>query len=92
VLGEGPEALTFTAAMTFDGRQAQVQYQNGVFNGFACFSAFMYGGHEYQLDVQGRTGRSTTGRTAWRTSATSQRPAIWIPAFPTYDRMREDPR
>jgi len=54
VLGEGPEALTFTAAMALPGTQAQVQYLNGVFNGFAYFSAFMYGGHEYQLDVQGR--------------------------------------
>ena len=55
VLGEGPEALIFTAAMALGGTQAQVQYQNGVFNGFAYFSAFFYGGHEYQLDVQGRT-------------------------------------
>jgi hypothetical protein len=55
VLGQGPEALTFTAAMALGGTQAQVQYLNGIFNGFAYFSAFMYGGHEYQLDVQGRT-------------------------------------
>jgi len=54
VLGDVLGSLTFTAADGLSGEPVQVQYNNGVFNGFAYFAAFMYGGHEYQLDVQGR--------------------------------------
>jgi hypothetical protein len=54
VLGDLPGSLTFTAADGLSGEPVQVQYNNGVFNGFAYFAAFMYNGHEYQLDVQGR--------------------------------------
>ena len=53
VLGDVPGSLTFTAAGGLPGELVQVQYNNGVFNGFAYFAAFMYNGHEYQLDVQG---------------------------------------
>lgn len=55
VMGDVPGAMTFTAADGLTGELVQVQYNNGVFNGFAYFSAFMFGGHEYELDVQGRT-------------------------------------
>jgi hypothetical protein len=55
VLGDAPGALTFTAAGGLPGELVQVQYYNGQFNGFAYFAAFMYDGHPYQLDVQGRT-------------------------------------
>jgi hypothetical protein len=55
VLGDLPGSLTFTAADGLPGELVQAQYHNGQFNGFAYFSAFMYNGHEYQLDVQGRT-------------------------------------
>jgi len=51
VLGDVPGALTLTAANGVD--LVQAQYLNGHFNGFAYFAAFMYGGHEYQLDVNG---------------------------------------
>jgi hypothetical protein len=54
VLGDVPGSLTFTAAGGLTGEPVQVQYYNGQFNGFAYFAAFMYNGHEYQLDVQGR--------------------------------------
>lgn len=54
VLGDVPGSLTFTAADGLTGEPVQVQYNNGVFNGFAYFAAFMFNGHEYQLDVQGR--------------------------------------
>lgn len=54
VLGDVPGSLTFTAADGLAGEPVQVQYNNGVFNGFAYFAAFMFNGHEYQLDVQGR--------------------------------------
>lgn len=54
VMGDVPGSLTFTAADGLPGEPVQVQYNNGQFNGFAYFSAFMYNGHEYQLDVQGR--------------------------------------
>lgn len=54
VMGDVPGSLTFTAADGLSGEPVQVQYNNGVFNGFAYFAAFMYNGHEYQLDVQGR--------------------------------------
>jgi len=54
VLGDEPGSLTFTAADGLPGEPVQVQYNNGQFNGFAYFAAFMYNGHEYQLDVQGR--------------------------------------
>lgn len=55
VLGDVPGSLTFTAADGLPGELVQAQYYNGQFNGFAYFAAFMYDGHEYQLDVQGRT-------------------------------------
>lgn len=55
LMGDAPGAMTFTAANGLPGEPVQVQYYNGVFNGFAYFSAFMFNGHEYQLDVQGRT-------------------------------------
>ena len=55
VLGDEPVSLTFGAADGLAGEPVQVQYYNGQFNGFAYFAAFMYGGHEYQLDVQGRS-------------------------------------
>jgi hypothetical protein len=55
VLGDVPGSLTFTAADGLPGELVQVQYYNGQFNGFAYFAAFMYDGHPYQLDVQGRT-------------------------------------
>jgi len=55
VLGDVPGSLTYTAADGLPGELVQAQYNNGQFNGFAYFSAFMYNGHEYQLDVQGRT-------------------------------------
>ncbi len=55
VLGDVPGSLTYTAAGGLPGELVQAQYNNGQFNGFAYFSAFMYNGHEYQLDVQGRT-------------------------------------
>jgi hypothetical protein len=54
VLGDEPGSLTFTAADGLPGEPVQAQYYNGQFNGFAYFAAFMYNGHEYQLDVQGR--------------------------------------
>ena len=54
VLGDEPVSLTFTAADGLTGEPVQVQYLNGQFNGFAYFAAFMFNGHEYQLDVQGR--------------------------------------
>ena len=54
VLGDVPGSLTFTAADGLTGEPVQVQYNNGVFNGFAYFAAFIFNGHEYQLDVQGR--------------------------------------
>ena len=54
VLGDVPGSLTFTAADGLTGEPVQVQYSNGQFNGFAYFAAFMFNGHEYQLDVQGR--------------------------------------
>jgi hypothetical protein len=53
VLGDIPGALTLTAANGVVGNPVQAQYFNGHFNGFAYFAAFMFGGHEYQLDVQG---------------------------------------
>lgn len=53
VMGEGPDALIFTAADALPTTVAQVQYRNGGFNGFAYFSAFTFAGHEYELDVQG---------------------------------------
>jgi len=53
VLGDGLTPLTLTAADGLPGELVQAQYRNGQFNGFAYFAAFMYGGHEYQLDVQG---------------------------------------
>ena len=55
VLGDVPGSLTLTAADGVVGNPVQVQYYNGQFNGFAYFAAFMYDGHEYELDVQGRT-------------------------------------
>lgn len=54
VLGDEPVSLTLTAADGLTGEPVQVQYLNGQFNGFAYFAAFMFNGHEYQLDVQGR--------------------------------------
>lgn len=54
VMGDVPGSLTFHAADGLPGEPVQVQYYNGQFNGFAYFAAFMYNGHEYQLDVQGR--------------------------------------
>jgi hypothetical protein len=54
VLGDVPGSLTFTAADGLSGQAVQVQYYNGLFNGFAYFAGFMYNGHEYELDVQGR--------------------------------------
>ena len=54
VLGDVPGSLTFMAADGLVGEPVQVQYFNGQFNGFAYFAAFMFNGHEYQLDVQGR--------------------------------------
>lgn len=53
VLGDGPNALVFNSQDALPTTVAQIQYHNGAFNGFAYFSAFVYGGHEYQLDVQG---------------------------------------
>jgi hypothetical protein len=55
VMGDVAGAQIFTAAMALPGSVAQVQYQNGAFHGFAYFSAFFYGNHEYQLDIQGGT-------------------------------------
>lgn len=55
VMGDEPGSLTFTAAGGLTGEPVQVQYYNGQFNGFAYFSAFVFNGHEYELDVQGRT-------------------------------------
>lgn len=55
VMGDVPGSLTFTAAAGLPGEPVQAQYYNGQFNGFAYFAAFMFNGHEYQLDVQGRT-------------------------------------
>jgi hypothetical protein len=55
VMGDlvSPAPFIFTAAMALPGTAAQVQYNNGVFNGFSYFSAFFYNEHEYQLDMQG---------------------------------------
>ena len=53
VLGDVPGALTLTAANGIPGNPVQVQYMNGQFNGFAYFASFMYGQHEYELDVNG---------------------------------------
>jgi hypothetical protein len=54
VMGDAPGALTFSAADGLVGEPVQVQYNNGQFNGFAYFAAFMFNGHQYELDVQGR--------------------------------------
>jgi hypothetical protein len=57
VMGDlvSPAPFIFTAAMALPGSVAQVQYNNGAFNGFAYFSAFFYNAHEYELDMQGGT-------------------------------------
>ena len=55
VMGDlvSPAPFLFTAAMALPSTVAQVQYNNGAFNGFAYFSQFVFGGATYQLDVQG---------------------------------------
>jgi hypothetical protein len=57
VMGDlvSPAPFIFTAAMALPGSVAQVQYNNGAFNGFAYFSAFFLNAHEYELDMQGGT-------------------------------------
>jgi hypothetical protein len=55
VMGDGPNPLLFNSLNTLPDTPVQIQYNNGAFNGFAYFSAFMYGGHEYELDMQGGT-------------------------------------
>jgi hypothetical protein len=55
VMGDlvSPAPFIFSAAMALPGSVAQAQYNNGAFNGFAYFAAFLYNQHEYQLDMQG---------------------------------------
>jgi hypothetical protein len=55
VMGDGSNPLLFNSSNALPTTVAQIQYRNGAFNGFAYFSAFVYGGHEYQLDMQGGT-------------------------------------
>jgi hypothetical protein len=57
VMGDlaSPAPFIFTAAMALPGSVAQVQYNNGAFNGFAYFAAFFFDAHEYELDMQGGT-------------------------------------
>ena len=55
VMGDmlSPAPFIFTAANALPTTVAQVQYNNGAFNGFAYFSQFLFQNHQYQLDVQG---------------------------------------
>jgi hypothetical protein len=55
VMGDlvSPAPFVFTAAQALPTTVAQVQYNNGAFNGFAFFSQFVFADHQYQLDVQG---------------------------------------
>jgi PEP-CTERM motif len=55
VMGDmvSPAPFIFTAANALPTTVAQVQYNNGAFNGFAYFSQFIFQNHQYQLDVQG---------------------------------------
>jgi hypothetical protein len=55
VMGDmvSPAPFIFTAAGAMPTTVAQVQYNNGSFNGFAYFSQFIFENHQYELDVQG---------------------------------------
>jgi hypothetical protein len=55
VMGDlvSPAPFVFTAAGALPTTVAQVQYNNGAFNGFAFFSQFVFANQQYQLDVQG---------------------------------------
>ena len=55
VMGDqlSPAPFVFTEAMALPTTVAQVQYNNGQFNGFAYFSQFVFDNHRYELDVQG---------------------------------------
>jgi hypothetical protein len=55
VMGDlvSPAPFVFTAANALPTTVAQVQYNNGAFNGFAYFSQFIFADHQYQLDIQG---------------------------------------